>query len=585
MGLLRLRDLHSAQKWSIIGLIIGVVVGVTSLVIYYGIYLFETIFLGGIDGYNRPLPLGEGGTLSYVFSMHSYVLLPLVMILGALVSGILVYRFAPETEGHGTDAVINAFHNEDGRIRERVPLVKLLSSMFLIGSGGSGGREGPTAQVSAGIGNAIARRLDITKGDKRIMTAIAMGAGIGTIFKAPFGGALLSGEILYKHDIEVETIFPCVIASIVGFTIFGAFVGYSPIFGSGSGLTNYFFDPIRLPFILIVGLFTGLFARLYVKVFYFVHNAFARLRVKKFIKPAIGAAFTGLIALAFPEVIGVSYGWVQFMISGSVHQFVNVFGLPVVVFFFVLALMKIFATSTSVASGGSAGVFAPGMFIGASVGTMVALILNSVFPTIITPSLIGVFAIIGMLSFFGAAGNVPIAVTVMVIEMTGSLALLPAAMFSVAIARIVSGNDSIYRSQVDTRRDSAAHISEYYNPLARKIKVRSLIIRQRSISQYEPIYAADAYMKKNGLMSAPVVDGRGMFLGAIYLDDLQAETMQARRNVSRAIRRVRHVSLGATAEEAWHAMVKNRASWCAVLDGDRYIGVVKMRSIFRKYAY
>lgn len=580
----KLKDLNFMQKWAVIGLIIGIIVGLASLAIYYSILLVGNIFLVHFAGYIRPLPAGEGGSANYVFSVQNHYLLPLSIFIGALISGIIVYKFAPETEGHGTDAAILAFHNKNGQVRSRVPFVKLLTAALTIGSGGSAGREGPTAQISAGIGYLLSKHLNISKSDKRTMTAVAIGAGIGAIFKAPLGGALLSAEVLYRHDMEVEAIFPSVIASVIGFTIFGAFTGYSPIFSVGAGILNDIFNPYLLPFLVAEGILTGLFARLYVKFFYWVHDAFRRLNVRNYLKPAIGAIATGAVVLAFPEVIGVGYGWVQLMVNGNFAAFVNTLGIPILLFFLVLAIMKMIATSASIASGGSGGVFAPGIFIGSSIGIFLALLLNAAFPAIIPISSVAAFAIIGMLSFFGAAGKVPIAVTVMVIEMTGSLALLPAAMFSIAVALVVSGEGSIYSSQVGNRMDSPAHINEYYSPLMKKVKVRNILVKIPALNPDDPLYKAEKLMKEHENLSIPVIDSNKKLLGVVYMGDvINLGGRDKSKGVKTIIKSIKCVSINDTAESAWYAMVENKAAWCPVIKDRKYVGVVMMESMFNKY--
>jgi hypothetical protein len=159
-------------------------------------------------------------------------LLPAVTALGGLISGLIVFNLAPEAEGHGTDAAIEAIHKKGGAIRARIPVIKLVASAIAIGSGGSGGREGPAAQISAGFGFLMGKWLGLEVQNRRIAVAAGIGAGIGAIFRAPLGGALLSAEILYIHDLEVEALIPGLIASILGYSVFGAFFGYAPIFGA-----------------------------------------------------------------------------------------------------------------------------------------------------------------------------------------------------------------------------------------------------------------------------------------------------------------------------------------------------------------
>src|SRR5581483_11348138 len=204
-------------KWLLIGGAIGIVAGLGAIVFYTAIDLVTNFMLGDLVGYLPPAPLGEGAPT--ISGMARPLILPLVVALGGLISGLIVFSFAPEAEGHGTDAAIAAIHHHRGAIRARIPPIKLLASAITIGSGGSGGREGPTAQISAGFGSLLGQWLKLDVQDRRIAVAAGMGAGIGSIFRAPLGGALMAAEILYLHDLEVEAIVPSLIASIVGYTI------------------------------------------------------------------------------------------------------------------------------------------------------------------------------------------------------------------------------------------------------------------------------------------------------------------------------------------------------------------------------
>jgi CIC family chloride channel protein len=234
--------------------------------------------------------------------------LPLVVAVGGLISGAIVFGLAPEAEGHGTDAAIDAIHHRGGRIRARIPPIKLIASAITIGSGGSGGREGPAAQISAGFGALLATWLRLSPQDRRIAVAAGMGAGIGAIFRAPLGGAVMAAEILYLHDLEVEAIIPGLIASIVGYTVFGAFFGFEPIFGAQPDIALE--SPIQLPYYAALGIACGLVGIVYAKSFYGISNAFHRLRFPRWVKPAIGGLAVGFIGVALPQVLHTGYGWV-----------------------------------------------------------------------------------------------------------------------------------------------------------------------------------------------------------------------------------------------------------------------------------
>lgn len=584
--LLKLRNLDYYKKWAVIGVILGIVVGISSLLIYYAIVYVTHLLLFEIAGYSAPTPLGEGGSLIYVYKMARPYMIPIILIAGGLLSGIIVYGLAPETEGHGTDAAISTFHNNNGEVRARVPFVKLVSAAITIGSGGSAGREGPTAQVSAGIGSIIGKFLDINENDKRLMTAIAVGSGIGAIFKAPFGGALLSAEVLYKRDMEVETIFPSIIASSIGFLIFGAFTGYNPIFGFNApqieSILPFLFNAVGIITFIAIGFMSGLFSRLYIRIFYGIHDLFRKIKVNNMFKPAIGAAIMSVFALAFPQVLGIGYGWVQLMMSGNLAAFVNTYGMPLFVFFFMLAIVKIIATSLSIGSGGSGGVFAPGMFAGASFGVAIALIMHILLPSMISTIYILPLAIVSMLSFFGAAGKVPIAVTMMVSEMTGTLMLLPFAMISIAVAYIVSGEKSIYRSQVETRKDSPAHINDYRVPVLTNIRIKKEMLNEFSLSPSDKIYDAVSFMKRNSLSAIPVSKNNRL-LGLLKLSDALDSTDRTKR-ISKIIDTKKYyIKLNDTAETALKSMIENGVMVCPVVENGKYMGFVRMRDILNAF--
>ena len=230
------------QRWLFIGALIGVVAGLGAILFASAISFATHLFLGNIAGFNPPGPMGEGRTV--ITPIAHLWLIPVATTLGGLLTGLIVFTLAPEAEGHGTDAAIEAFHQRAGRIRGRIPIIKLVASAITIGSGGSAGREGPTAQISAGFGSWLADLLKLDDSDRRIAVAAGIGSGIGAIFKAPFGGALLSAEILYKRDFESDALFPSFVASAIGFTVYGAWAGWTPVFGTGGHFR--FTNPVSL---------------------------------------------------------------------------------------------------------------------------------------------------------------------------------------------------------------------------------------------------------------------------------------------------------------------------------------------------
>jgi chloride channel protein, CIC family len=198
-------DVSYLRKWLIIALLIGVIAGIGSILFYLAINWVTWLMLGQGAGYIPPSPGGEGLTV-FTPAVRRWII-PIICTLGGLISGFIVFKWAPEAEGHGTDAAINSFHNKDGFIRRRIPLIKLIASSITIGSGGRAGREGPVALIGAGFGSTIADIFRLNAHDRRIALAVGIGAGIGAIFKAPLGGALISAEILYGEILSLKLFY------------------------------------------------------------------------------------------------------------------------------------------------------------------------------------------------------------------------------------------------------------------------------------------------------------------------------------------------------------------------------------------
>ena len=201
------------KKWTVLGVVIGAVAGLGAIVFYEALVACTHFFLDVLAGYQVPTPAGEGGQVASASAARPWAL-PLVAGSAHCSGAILVYRFAPEAEGHGTDAAISAVHHNPRGVRFRAVIVKIVASALTIGSGGSGGREGPTGQISAGFGSLLARVLELEPADGRIAVATGIGSGIGAIFGAPLGGAVLAAEILYRDDFEPAALLPCFIASV-----------------------------------------------------------------------------------------------------------------------------------------------------------------------------------------------------------------------------------------------------------------------------------------------------------------------------------------------------------------------------------
>ncbi len=432
-------------KWSVLGVVIGAVAGLGAIVFYEALVVSTHFFLNVCAGYQVPTSASEGGLAASTSAARPWAL-PLVAGVGALVGAILVYRIAPEAEGHGTDAAISAVHHNPRGVRFRAVIVKIVASALTIGSGGSGGREGPTGQISAGFGSLLARTLDLEPADGRIAVATGIGSGIGAIFGAPLGGAVLASEVLYRDDFDPAALLPSFIASVVSFVVFEAVEGFRPLFGY---VGNYrFTDPYQLLWFALIGLLAGLIGLLYAKGFYGLADLFKRAPLPRWVGPGIGGLAVGAIAIAIPQVTGTGYGWVQQCLT---HNGLESIPLWIVL---IVPFARILATGLSIGSGGSGGIFGPGIVIGAFLGAAVWRVFDPVFPSMGHDP--APYVIVGMMSCFGGISRAPLAVMLMVAEMTGSLSILTPAMIAVGISWLIvrHSDDTMYRSQLKSRSDA-----------------------------------------------------------------------------------------------------------------------------------
>jgi chloride channel protein, CIC family len=564
------------QKWLVLGVLIGTAAGVGAIVFYEALIACTHLFLGVLAGYHVPTPVGEGGQRALASFSRPWAL-PLVVGSGALLGAILVFQFAPEAEGHGTDAAISAVHHNPRGIRFRAVVVKIVASALTIGSGGSGGREGPTGQISAGFASLLARELDLSPADARIAVMAGIGSGIGAIFGAPLGGAVLATEILYRDDFEAEALLPSFIASIVAYVIFGAAVGYTPLFGFNS--SYHFTDPSHLLWFALIGVLGGSVGLLYAKGFYGISDIFGRLWLPRWSKPAIGGVLVGCIALAIPEVLGTGYGWIQ---QGLGHQLLT---MPLWIVL-ILPLARILATGLSIGSGGSGGIFGPGMVIGAFIGASVWRLFEPIVPSMgHNPA---PFVIVGMMCCFGSISRAPLAVMLMVAEMTGSVSILAPAMIAVGLAWFIveRDDDTIYRSQLKNRTDAPARRLLTGMPILSTVSVGQAMAMPRVVvSGGTSVNDVRHQIEHAGVTGAPVIDGEGRFEGTVALADLRT----VRRGDNRSLESLIDVSAPTVSGQAHldvalDALATSADHWVTILDADRKVlGTVAISDVVRGY--
>jgi chloride channel protein, CIC family len=561
-------------KWLFISTAIGLVAGLGAIAFYVSIDWATHFFLGTLAGYAPPSPVGEGSPA--IVPVGRPWLLAIVTALGGLISGLIVFSLAPEAEGHGTDAAIEAIHHKWGRISALIPPVKLVASAITIGAGGSGGREGPAAQISAGFGSLLGRWVGLDAQDRRIAVAAGMGAGIGAIFRAPLGGAVMAAEILYLHDLEVEALIPALIASIVGYSVYGAFFGYSPIFGAQPGLS--FDNPVQLVYYAALGLLSGLVGILYSRSFYGITGFFHRIKLPRWFKPAIGGLLVGMMGIVMPQALHMGYGWVQIAMTQQL------LGLPLWVVL-LLPFAKIVATSISIGSGGSGGIFGPGMVIGGMLGASFWRLGHDFLPGM--PSSPAPFVIVGMIALFGGIAHAPLAVMLMVGEMTGNLSLLAPAMVAVAISTALVGDNTIYKSQLPNRAASPAHRVRFSFPLLSSLLVRDAMEPGGvSLRDDQTLSVAARFFDTGGMATLPVVNERGDLMGTLARTRIdQVPPGQRDSTTARECMTDKPLTLmpDLTLDVALERMAEKGANWAPVVDGNRLVGQLLTRDIMSTY--
>jgi CIC family chloride channel protein len=430
--------------------LVGVFGALAAIAFDAAVELAQRLLLAGI-GHYRPPAAGALDQVAPHLAWSSRLWIPVSTTLGGLLSGFLVYTLAPEAEGHGTDAAVAAYHQQKVTVRSRIPFVKGIASALTIGSGGVAGREGPTAQIAAGLGAILGRALKLPGRERRVILLAAMSAGLAAVFRAPLGMAIFAVEILYSDMVfESEALIFTVISAVTAYALHGFVVGWKPIFAIPGGLA--FDEPLVLLGFGALGVLAGAFGAVLPTLFYTVRDLFHRIPGPPHWKPALGGLLVGLLGIAAPEILGSGYGWVELALAGKLSL-----GLIALIL-----VLKAPAMALTIGSGGSGGVFGPTVTMGALLGGAVGLGLAAAFPHLgIVPA---AFVVVGMAAIFSGAARTPISTLIMVAEMTGGYALIVPAMLANISAFMVQRSitvgwryPTLYESQVPAREDSAVH--------------------------------------------------------------------------------------------------------------------------------
>jgi len=378
------------------------------------------------------------------------ILLPAI---GGFLVGIIVYYFAKEAKGHGVPEVMEAVALKDGRMRTRVVFAKAFASAICIGSGGSVGREGPIVQIGSAISSALGRWVKMSGERLRILVACGAAAGIAATFNAPMAGALFSLEVILS-ELAALRFIPIVVSSVIATALSRHYLGNYPAFEVPAyDLSHY----SELFLYLVLGVLAGVVAFIFIRLLYGMEDFFERWRLPEFVKPAIGGSIIGCIGIFFPQVFGVGYESITQVLRGEM------FG---VMLLGILAA-KILATSITIGSGSSGGIFAPSLFMGAFLGGAFGQVVHVLFPyTTASP---GAYALVGMGAVVAGTTRAPITAMIIIFEMTSNYRIILPLMFACTIGLVVSARlskESIYTLKL-VRRGVNIYAGKELNVLKR----------------------------------------------------------------------------------------------------------------------
>jgi len=486
----------------------------------------------GAIGFSVALRYLEGATEHAQIGMSVW-LLPLIPMAGALVTGLLVYYGAREAGGHGVPQVLDAIIRRSGNIPARIGMVKVLASISTVGSGGSAGTEGPIIQIGSTMGSFLSRKLGIPREHVNTMVGCGAAAGISSIFNAPIAGVFFALEILLR-DFSLKTFTPIVIASVFATALTQVVLGANePIFAFT--LPDYHFTLGELPLYVVLGGLCAIAAVAFTHILHAVEDVYARLPIHPILKPVTGALLLGVLGIAYllaidkasstPAFFGNGYSTIANLLEPTHYDRILSTALLGNVAFLVLLLgCKVLATTCTLASKGSGGVFAPSLFVGACAGSAFGLALESVgwLPGGSSPAS---YALVGMAAVVAGTTFAPLTAILLLFEITREpLVLAPimlAAVVSVGAARRLMP-DSIYTYRL--RRAGILIGSGRDLTVLRRISVASV---DTVPLPGEPIYASDPLAKlvtlhaNHNIPDFPVVAADGTYLGMVTGADIR----------------------------------------------------------------
>jgi CIC family chloride channel protein len=551
-----------------LALLTGVGAGVGAVAFRYMILGFTHLFTGHRDYSavgHAPNPLVPGLGIWFV------VLAP---VIGGLIYGPLVARFAPEARGHGVPEVMLAVNRLGGRIRPQVPIVKSLASAICIGSGGSVGREGPIVQIGSAIGSVTGQLFGLPESQLRLLVACGAAGGISATFNAPIAGVFFALELILRN-FQTQSFGLVVLSSITADAIGRAAFGNHPFLSLPA---FNFSSPLELVLYAGLGVLATGVGLTFVRVLYSGEDLADRLwRGPDWLRPAAGGILLGLLLLAVPQMYGVGYPVLQRAVGG--HY--------VILVLLGLLAAKVLATSLTMWIGGSGGVFAPSLFMGAMLGSAYGAVAHHLLPHLAAAP--GAYGLVGMGAVFAAAARAPITAVIIIFELTGDYRIILPLMFAIVVATALSGalsRDTIYTLKL--RRRGIDIDQPHATGVMAQITVAEAMGKPpRPVRPDQPLDELVKRFAGERSDSLPIIDEHGSLLGVIAAVDVERAISQATDEPPLAAALARaapDVRADDSLEDAVHALGSTDDEGVPVLGEDhQLIGWLTHRRVLRAY--
>jgi CIC family chloride channel protein len=548
----RLAGLRNAP-WGLMALavVVGAGAGVGSVVFRWCIMTFTRLLSGHADYAASP-----GTDNPHLPWLGPYFVL-FAPVVGGLLYGPLVNRFAKEARGHGVPEVMLAVAQRGGRISPKVAVVKTLASALCIGSGGSVGREGPIVQIGSALGSTLGRVTKVTEGRMKLLVACGAAGGIAATFNAPLAGVFFAMELIlgtFSAEAFGATVLASVTASIIGRAVFGnnAFLN----------LPDFHVDHLaQYGLFAVLGIGAAAIGVGFSRFLYLIEDACDWLwRGPEWLRPAIGGLVLGLVLLALPQMYGVGYPVLQKATEGGYT----------VGFLILLLVGKMLATSLTIGIGGSGGVFAPSLFIGAMLGSAYGIGIHHLLPQ--TAGSVGAYALVGMGAVFAGAARAPITAVVILFELTGEYSIILPLMLAIVLATATSRlltRDTIYTLKLRRRgidlegpapgaRIGTQHVDAVMEPLPSPLSASTTLAD-----------AADL-LSLSGHGALPVVDDTGHYVGVVTAQSVAEALAEQPDNAPTQVGQLADAPAQVTADQplakALHALLHAAGTGVPVLD-------------------